>query len=188
VQQDPDSPLVARAAAGDREAFTELVRRYESRVYNLAIALGVRRGDAEDVAQDVFIRVYRGLERFRGDSRFRTWLYRITINAVRSHAAASHPLQAAIGGREDETRTGEPVADDPFERRLVDRQVIDRALAQLPDDWREAVTLRDVEGLSYREIAALTGAPIGTVESRIFRARQHLRSALAALLDRQERR
>ena len=79
---------MARAAAGDRDAFTDLVKQYQSRIYNLAITLGIRRADAEDVAQDVFIRVFRGLARFRGESLFRTWLYQVTLNAVRSHAAA----------------------------------------------------------------------------------------------------
>jgi RNA polymerase sigma-70 factor (ECF subfamily) len=189
MHQDPDRPLVARAAAGDRDAFTEIVRRYQSRVYNLAITLGVARADAEDVAQDVFIRVYRAIDRFRGDALFRTWLYQVTINAVRSHhGAASARSFAAVPRDDGDAPPAEPAVDDPFARRLADRQVIDRALATLPDEWREAVTLRDVEGLSYREIAELTGAPIGTVESRIFRARQQLRSALAALMDRQDRR
>jgi RNA polymerase sigma-70 factor (ECF subfamily) len=186
MHQDPDRPLVARAAAGDRDAFTELVKRHQSRVYNLAITLGVTRNDAEDVAQDVFIRVYRGLGRFRGDALFRTWLYQVTINAVRSHLAAAGARTLGAPTRDDEDAPAEPAVDDPFARRLADRQVIDRALAALPDEWREAVTLRDVEGLSYREIAELTGTPLGTVESRIFRARQQLRGALAALLDRQD--
>ena len=180
---------MARAAAGDRDAFTELVRRYQSRIYNLAVTLGVPRADAEDVAQDVFLRVYRGLGRFRGEALFRTWLYQVAINAVRSHLAASPAARGADPpvGRSDNGPAPEPAVDDPFARRLADRQVIDRALAALPPDWREAVTLRDVEGLSYREIADLTGAPIGTVESRIFRARQQLRTTLATLLERQDR-
>ena len=188
MHEDPDRPLVARAAAGDRDAFTGLVERYQSRIYNLAITLGVRREDAEDVAQDVFVRVYRGIGRFRGDSRFRTWLFQVTINAVRSHLAALSPDRRPVPGRDDDGPAAEPAVDDPFDRRVADRQAIDRALATLPDDWREAVTLRDVEGLSYREIAELTGAPLGTVESRIFRARQQLRTELTALLERQDRR
>jgi RNA polymerase sigma-70 factor (ECF subfamily) len=187
MHQDPDRPLVARAAAGDRDAFTELVKRHQSRVYNLAMALGVPRADAEDVAQDVFIRVYRGLERFRGDALFRTWLYQVTVNAARSHLASAGARAVAARARDDEgAPPAEPAVDDPFARRLADRQVIDRALATLPAEWREAVTLRDVEGLSYREIADATGAPLGTVESRIFRARQQLRGTLAALLERQD--
>jgi RNA polymerase sigma-70 factor (ECF subfamily) len=189
VQGDPDGPLVARAAAGDRDAFTEIVERYQSRVYNLALTLGVRHADAEDVAQDVFIRVFRGLGRFRGDASFRSWLYQVTINAVRSHRAASRasPLVDLARPGDEDSPVPEPAVDDPFDRRLLDRQVIDRALAALPADWREAVTLRDVEGLSYAEIADLTGAPLGTVESRIFRARRQLRDALRALIGKQDR-
>jgi RNA polymerase sigma-70 factor (ECF subfamily) len=192
VPQDPDRPLVDRAAEGDRDAFADLVTRYQSRIYNLVITLGVPRGDAEDVAQEVFLRVYRGIGRFRGEALFRTWLYQVALNAVRSHATAARPHGSAVplGGGEGDPREGaapEPAADDPFARRLADRQLIDRALAGLPAEWREAVTLRDVEGLSYREIAELTNVPLGTVESRIFRARQQLRAALTRLLERQER-
>jgi len=185
VHEDPDRPLVIRAAAGDRDAFGLLVGRYQSRVFNLALALGVRAADAEDVAQDVFIRVFQGLPRFRGEARFTTWLYQVTINAARSHhSSVAGRREVASGTRDDEETApaAEPAAEDPFARRLVDRQIIDRALASLPPDWREAVTLRDVEGLSYREIADVTGVPIGTVESRIFRARQQLRAALSVLL------
>jgi len=180
---------VARAAAGDREAFTEIVERYQSRVYNLALTLGVRQADAEDVAQDVFIRVFRGLGRLRGDAQFRTWLYQVTINVVRSHFAAARasPLVDVAHGEDDDAPAPEPAVEDPFARRLLDRQVIDRALGALPADWREAVTLRDVEGLSYKEIADLTGAPLGTVESRIFRARRQLRDTLRSLIGKQDR-
>lgn len=188
VMSDPDWPLVEGAAAGDREAFTALVERHQSRVLNLAMTLGVREADAEDVAQDVFIRVYRSIGRFRGEARFRTWLYQVTLNAVRSYRAsrtARGEVEPTAPERED---APEPAANDPIDDRLADRQAIDRALGQLPAEWREAVTLRDVEGLSYREIADLTGAPIGTVESRIFRARQQLRVELAPLIEGRPRR
>ena len=190
MHEDPDQPLVIRAAAGDRDAFGALVERYQSRIYNLAMALGVRRADAEDVAQEVFVRAFQGLRRFRGEARFRTWLYQIAVNAVRSYHAAPSRSEPAIPVRRDDRDTAldEAAGADPFAERLADREVIDRALAALPDEWREAVTLRDIEGFSYREIADLTGMPLGTVESRIFRARQQLRSALSVLLDRQSRR
>ncbi len=184
MHEDPDQPLVIRAAAGDRDAFALLVGRYQSRVLNLALTLGVPPSDAQDVAQDVFIRVFRGLPRFRGEARFRTWLYQITVNAARSAHAAAGARELAHGIRDDErdAPAAEPSTEDPFARRLADRQIIDRALAALPDAWREAVVLRDIEGLSYREIADMTGTPLGTVESRIFRARQQLRAALSDLL------
>jgi len=187
---DPDWPLVERAVTGDRESFTALVGRHQSRVLNLVLVLGVREADAEDVAQDVFIRVFRSIGRFRGDALFRTWLYQVTLNAARSY----HAGRAAKGEADprthdpDDAPGPEPAVDDPVDERLADRQAIDRALALLPADWCEAVTLRDVEGLSYREIAQLTGVPIGTVESRIFRARQQLRRELAPLIEGRRRR
>lgn len=190
MHEDPDQPLVIRAAAGDRDAFGLLVERYQSRIYNLAMALGVRRADAEDVAQEAFVRAFQGIRRFRGDARFRTWLYQIAVNAVRSYHASPYQREAASPATHEDrgmTREG-PATDDPFVRRLADRDLIDRALAGLPPEWREAVTLRDAEGFSYREIADMTGMPLGTVESRIFRARQQLRTTLSALLDRQSRR
>jgi RNA polymerase sigma-70 factor (ECF subfamily) len=190
VHEDPDQPLVIRAAAGDREAFGHLVERYQSRIYNLVMALGVRRADAEDVAQEVFVRAFQGITRFRGDSRFRTWLYQVAVNAVRSYHAAPYQRETTSPAWHDDPDVArdEPATEDPFVRRLADRELIDRALAGLPAEWREAVTLRDIEGFSYREIADLTGMPLGTVESRIFRARQQLRTALSALLDGQSRR
>lgn len=186
---DPDWPLVVRAAGGDRDAFTALVERHRSRVYNLALMLGVDRTDAEDVAQEVFIRVFRSLAGFRGDARFQTWLYRITLNAVRSHAAGRSGAQRVEppATHDGSASPAEPVFRDPIDDRLADREAIDLALARLPPEWREAVTLRDVEGLSYREIAELTGAPIGTVESRIFRARHQLRADLAPLIEGRDR-
>jgi RNA polymerase sigma-70 factor, ECF subfamily len=188
VHEDPDQPLVIRAAAGDRDAFGLLVERYQSRIYNLAMALGVRRADAEDVAQEVFVRAFQGVRRFRGDSRFRTWLYQIAVNAARSYRASPYQREARPVGHDDQDMARQdPAIDDPFVRRLADRELIDRALAGLPAEWREAVTLRDVEGFSYREIADMTGMPLGTVESRIFRARQQLRATLSVLLERQSR-
>jgi RNA polymerase sigma-70 factor (ECF subfamily) len=188
VHEDPDQPLVIRAAAGDRDAFGALVERYQSRIYNLTMALGVRRADAEDVAQEVFVRAFQGLRRFRGEARFRTWLYQIAVNAARSYHAGPSGREPALPVRRDDRDAPDPVGADPFAERLADREVIDRALAALPGEWREAVTLRDIEGFSYREIADLTGMPLGTVESRIFRARQELRSSLSVLLDRRSRR
>ncbi|MBI2834892.1 MAG: sigma-70 family RNA polymerase sigma factor [Acidobacteria bacterium] len=182
---DADRQLIDRAAAGDREAFDELVRRHEARVFNLARALA---GDeAEDVAQEAFVRAYRGIGRFRGDSTFATWLYRVTLNVARTHlerrSARARWLSASIDEERGVARVeavashGEPV-DDAFARR----DAIDRALQALPVDLRTAVTLRDLEGLEYREIATLLDVPIGTVESRLFRARQRLRTLLGDLV------
>jgi RNA polymerase sigma-70 factor (ECF subfamily) len=183
---DADLPLVRAASAGDTEAFGELVRRYQAQVVNLARALAMR-ADAEDLAQETFIRAYRGIGRFRGESSFKTWLYRVALNVIRSHAA-ERSRWAPLRGSTLDVRPGEsPAMAAPgagIEERLLRRDAIDRALAALPLDLRSAVVLRDVQGLEYKEIAALLAVPIGTVESRIFRARQLLKPRLAGLLGR----
>jgi len=183
---DPDRTLVAEAIAGDLDAFETLVRRYQTRLVNYALAMVRDTGEAEDVAQEAFIRAHQSLGRFRGESSFKTWLYTITTNIARTtlerrgrrervgHQSLDDDAQAVTAGS---VPSGQPDA----ETMLVTRDAIDRALSTLPDDLRVAVVLRDVEGLAYKEIAKVTGAPIGTVESRIFRARQRLRALLQPL-------
>ena len=177
---DPDRELVEAAAAGSRDAFDELVRRHQVAIVSLARALMTGRGDPEDAAQEVFVRAWKSLRSFRGDSTFRTWLHRVAINVVRtSQARQGRLMQMFTGFRDD---APEPASgDDPVDQALARRQVIERALAALPEDLRVAVTLRDMQGLEYREIAAMLDVPIGTVESRIFRARQRLKPLLAPL-------
>jgi RNA polymerase sigma-70 factor (ECF subfamily) len=134
--------------------------------------------------------VYRSIGRFRGEALFRTWLHQVTLNAARSYhrdRAGSLEVDRPASERTD-SPDPDPAVADPVDDRLATRQAIDRALGRLPHEWREAVTLRDVEGLSYREIGDLTGVPIGTVESRIFRARRQLRIELAPLIEGRERR
>ena len=180
---DPDRAAVDAARSGDAGAFESLVLRYQARIVNYASALVRDAGAAEDVAQETFVRAWRGLGRFRGESAFRTWLYRIAANVARTHLdRRGRQARIADGSLDDET---EPLqADDvasaapDAETSLVTREAIDRALAELPDELRLALVLRDVEGLDYKEIAGVTGAPMGTVESRIFRARRHMRTLL----------
>lgn len=182
---DPDLALVRAAAGGDEDACAELVRRHQRRVFNLARALTGNEDEAEDLAQETFIRAFRGLARFRGDSAFTTWLYRITVNVFRSRRSRQS-LWSRLWTVEPERRHVGPADPSPaadLEADLVRRDLIDKALAEVPPDLRLAVTLRDVEGLEYREIAEVTGVPIGTVMSRIFRGRQRLRVALAALME-----
>ncbi len=186
---DPDRALVNAAAAGDRDAFEALVRRHQTRIVNYAMAIVRDPAEAEDVAQETFIRAYRSLARFRGDSSFKTWLYTIATNTART-GLERRGRRGRIEDRSLDDETGPlaaadvPAGDPDAETTLLRRQTIDRALATLPPDLRAAVVLRDVEGLDYKEIAAATGAPIGTVESRIFRARRRLRPLLQPLMGR----
>lgn len=170
---DVDRPLVEAAAAGSRAAFDELICRHQTAILNLMRALTVSAADAEDLAQEVFVRAWRSLRTFRGDSSFRTWLCRVAINVARTDRArrrnASRWVQPAADAREPES------GEAPIDAILARRQMIERALASLPDDLRAAITLRDLQGLEYREIAQVLEIPIGTVESRIFRARQQLK-------------
>jgi RNA polymerase sigma-70 factor (ECF subfamily) len=187
MQSDPDRSLVASAAKGDADAFAGLVARYQASIVNLARALTADDGDADDLAQETFIRAYKSIGRFRGDSTFRTWLYRVAVNVIQSHLkkrarrwrwfGPSLDEQAMTGNESSALATPSTLEDD-----TVRREMIDRALAALPADMRIAVTLRDVQGFDYAEIATMLGIPIGTVESRIFRARQRLRPLLASLV------
>ena len=187
--EDPDRALVAAAAAGDRGAFEALVLRHQTRIVNYAMAIVKNPADAEDAAQETFIRAYRSLTRFRGDSSFKTWLYTIATNAARTglerRGRRSRLEDESLDDESAPLAAGDvPAGGADAETTLVRRESIDRALAALPPDLRVAVVLRDVEGLDYKEIAAATGAPIGTVESRIFRARRRLRPLLRPLMGR----
>ena len=178
-RSDDDRDLVDRARRGDTDAFAGLVRKYQHRIVNLARVLTSRSDDAEDVAQEVFLRVYRGLSRFRAQSSFKTWLYQIATNTARTHLGRRLKQREEQDDPERPSLAERPSAEN-VERAVEDRDRIDRALASLPQELREAVVLRDVEGLDYREIAAALDVPIGTVESRIFRGRARLRIALGA--------
>jgi RNA polymerase sigma-70 factor (ECF subfamily) len=184
---DVDRGLVEAAAAGDRDAFDELVRRHQASVVGLARTVTGGSVDAEDVAQEVFVRVWRSLPGFRGESTFRTWLYRVALNVIRTHQGSLARLRRMFASPPPDSSNGrEEIVDrttgaEDLERNIVLRDAIDKALGTLPEDMRIALVLRDVQGLDYREIANLLGVPIGTVESRIFRARQRLRPLLETL-------
>ena len=182
---DADQELVARAASGSREAFDDLVRRHQVSIVSLARALTNGSVDAEDLAQEVFLRAWRSLRGFRGDSTFRTWLHRVAVNVIHSHHGRMSRLRRMF-----QPMSADPDAVDPLEQAadpvnvesdVVMRDAIDKALASLPEDLRLAITLRDVQGLDYREIASVLEVPIGTVESRIFRGRQRLKPLLEPL-------
>jgi RNA polymerase sigma-70 factor, ECF subfamily len=195
MQPDPDRSLVDAASAGDRDAFGRLVQRYQAQIVNLARALTADDGEADDLAQETFIRAYKAIGRFRGDSMFRSWLYRIALNVINSHLKSRTRRWQWWGGSLDDRKPDEAsdgasqVASGsaPIDEDAARRQLIDRALGSLPADMRTAVTLRDVHGFDYAEISAMLGVPLGTVESRIFRARQRLRPLLAELIEKRHR-
>jgi RNA polymerase sigma-70 factor (ECF subfamily) len=185
---DEDRSLVTDAAAGSREAFDELVRRHQVRMYTLARVLTGGDSEAEDLVQETFVRAYRAISRFRGDSTFATWLHRIAVNVIKSYLvrrdrrAFTAPLSEGPGNEADRELPIESLpSGEDLEDAVTTRQAIDRALASLPDELRVLVALRDIQGLEYHEIATVTGLPIGTVESRVFRARQRLRPMLEPL-------
>lgn len=183
---DPDRADVEAARGGDAGAFEALVIRYQARIVSFAAAIVHDTGAAEDVAQEAFIRTWKGLRNFRGDSAFKTWLYRIASNVARTHLERQG-RQARFGSESLDDEAAALRADEVpsgatgVEETLTTREAIDGALARLPEDWRLAVVLRDIEGLDYKEIAEVTDAPIGTVESRIFRARRRLRPLLRSV-------
>ena len=182
---DADRDLVKAAAAGDRTAFDELVRRHQGQIVNLARAMTASDADVDDIAQEVFVRVWRGLAQFRGESAFRTWLYGIALNVIRTHRGRRSKLRRLFWSAPADSE-GDPVEEardegTGIEQKLMLRDAIDRALRMLPAELRDALVLRDVQGLEYREISETLGVPLGTVESRIFRARQRLRPLLAHL-------
>jgi len=183
---DTDSGLVDEARKGSREAFDSLVLRYQGQIVNMARAMTASDADADDLAQEAFVRAWRAIGKFRAESTFKTWLYGIAVNVIRTHRGRASRLRRLFAQPPaDPDRGDDPLerasVDDGIEGPLVMRDMIDRALGTLPDDMREAVVLRDVQGLDYREIADALAVPIGTVESRIFRARQRLRPLLQPL-------
>ena len=164
-----DEALVRRAKAGDREAFGRLVDRFQAPVYRVVRGILSDASDAEDVAQEAFLRAYESLAKFRGESGFFTWLYRIAVNeALRARKRRSFAPIDAVPEAEA-PRPEVPDEDGPTPAAL------ERLLGQLSDEFRAIVVLRDLEGLSYQEIAETLEIPMGTVESRLFRARRELR-------------
>jgi RNA polymerase sigma-70 factor (ECF subfamily) len=185
---DSDRALVDAAAAGDREAYDELVRRYQVQILSLARALLGGSADAEDIAQEVFVRAWRSIRGFRGEGTFRAWLHRVAVNLLHSHQrylTRERRFFRTRDAKDDDASEAERMPS-PFdlEHAVTLRLAIDRALAQLPMEYRSAVVLRDIQGLDYKEIAETLGVPIGTVESRIFRGRHRLRMLLDPLRGR----
>jgi len=184
-----DEQLVERAQNGDRRAFELLVRKYQYKIVQLVGRL-VGDADAPDVAQETFIKAWRALNGFRGQSAFYTWLYRIGINTAKNHLVARgrRPSNQDIDV-EDAEQFGhtEQMSDvDTPEAVLLSEEIkqkVTETIAKLPPDLRQAITLRELEGLSYEEIAEVMNCPIGTVRSRIFRAREAIDVVLKPLVE-----
>jgi len=184
-----DHELVARVQRGDKAAFDLLVKKYQHKVVGLVGRYIKDNGDVMDVAQEAFIKAYRAIARFRGDSAFYTWLYRIAINTAKNHLASQRrrPPGSDIDSADAENySTGGALRDHDNPERLLMRDqlrdVVMAALHDLPDDLRTALTLREFEGMSYEEIATVMDCPVGTVRSRIFRARAAIDEAMSPLL------
>ncbi len=193
---DSDQMLVERAVAGDQRAFELLVIKYQRRIQRL-IGRMVRDTDlVEDIAQETFIRAYRALHQFRGESQFYTWLYRIAANTAkkyllqlkRDNVVFEASFQSDDDADETSRQKSEPTTSETPESVLAAREIaaaVNAALEQLPEELRQAITLREMEGLSYDEIAEMMNCPIGTVRSRIFRAREAVSARIKPMLDNQ---
>lgn len=190
VQDDNDQQLVQRVQKGDKSAFDLLVLKYQHRVLKLVSRFVNDAAEAEDVAQEAFLKAYRALPAFRGESAFYTWLYRIAINTAKNTLVSNRrrPIDFNLDLQDPEqyerqSRLRE--ADTPEGVLLTEeiRVAVEHALEQLPEDLRTAIVLRELEGLSYEEIAEAMDCPVGTVRSRIFRAREAIDKKLKPLLD-----
>ncbi|CAK0747285.1 RNA polymerase sigma E factor [Gammaproteobacteria bacterium] len=191
--EDPDRALVCRAQQGDRQAFDLLVLKYQQRVVHLAARYIKCREGAQDVAQEAFIKAYRSLTTFHGDSAFYTWLYRIVINTAKNHLTAEVRRFVSTGvdvATAEQWEGNSRLHDlDTPERLVLAGEIRDRitqALEALPEDLRTAIVLRELEGMSYEAIAVAMSCPVGTVRSRIFRARDAIDRCLKPLLHHDE--
>ena len=189
AEKEADQVLVERVQRGDKKAFDVLVLKYQHKVANLISRYIRDSSEVLDVTQEAFIKAYRALPKFRGDSAFYTWLYRVAINTAKNHLAAQARRPP---GDDIEAETAEQMdmgvalkETDTPENLALQREIastIQQALDGLPEDLRTAITLRELEGLSYEEIAQAMDCPIGTVRSRIFRAREAIDVKLKPLL------
>jgi len=193
LKPDEDAPYVERARNGDMDAFEILVKKYEARVYQIASHMLANGEDARDAAQEAFIKAYRSITRFRGESKFSTWLYRIINNVCLDHLRKRNRNALSL---DDETVTegGDKVAreipSDFDVEAIVEnaefRRLVGKALRSLPEQHRAMIALRDLQGLGYAEISDLLELPEGTVKSRINRARANLRNMILGLEELKE--
>jgi len=185
-----DQLLVERVKAGDRHAFDLLVLKYQHRIVKLIMRYIRDPAEALDVSQEAFLKAYRALPKFRGDSAFYTWMYRIAINTAKNHlvAARRRPLQYSSDISEPEEfdwHASMQDRDSPEQQALGDelRVAVEATLSDLPEDLRVAITLRELDGLTYEEISQVMECPIGTVRSRIFRAREAIDKKIQSIMD-----
>ena len=189
-ERQVDQALVVRVQKGDRPAFDLLVRKYQHRIAKLVSRFVSDRSEVEDVTQEAFIKAWRAIKGFRGDSAFYTWLYRIAINTAKNYLVSQgrRPPATDIEAEEAEgTSMGVTLRENATpESHLHADEIaitIESAVARLPEDLRTAITLREIDGLSYEEIADVMNCPIGTVRSRIFRAREAIDAELKPLIE-----
>lgn len=189
--REVDQQLVERVQRGEKHAYDLLVTKYQRKLGRLISRFVRDPGDAQDVTQDAFIKAYRALPGFRGESAFYTWLYRIGINTAKNHLMLNKrrpPTSTYFDAEESESFEEASLLQEVStpENELMSKQVVNvvqASLLQLPEDLRSALTLREIEGLSYEEIAAVMSCPVGTVRSRIFRAREAVAENLRPLLE-----
>ena len=189
--RDIDQQLVERAQRGDKQAFELLFAKYQRKLSRLLSRFIRDPAEVEDVAQESFIKAYRALPSFRGDSAFYTWLYRIGINTAKNYLVAMGrraPTTTEFDSEEAESfEDGDQLRDiNTPESVLMSKQIaatVNETMEELPDELRAAITLREIEGLSYEEIAGIMNCPIGTVRSRIFRAREAIAAKLRPLIE-----
>ncbi|ACL72169.1 RNA polymerase sigma factor RpoE [Thioalkalivibrio sulfidiphilus] len=185
-----DEELVKRVQAGDKKAFDALVLKYQHKIVNLVSRYVHDPSAALDVSQEAFIKAYRGLANFRGDSAFYTWLYRIAINTAKNYLVSQNRRTPdyEVDAQDAEQMGGESALKEYAtpEGELLSQEIqaaVQRTIETLPEDLKTAITLRELEGMSYEEIAQTMGCPIGTVRSRIFRAREAIDRTLRPLLE-----
>ena len=183
-----DQVLVDRARKGDRRAFDLLVRKYQQKIVKLVMRYVRDPTEALDVSQEAFIKAYRALPGFRGESAFYTWLYRIAINTAKNHLVAVQrkPVEYDLDAGDPEyAERHAPLRDEETPEGILMqeqlRATVERTISGLPDELRTAIVLREIEGLSYEEIASAMDCPVGTVRSRIFRAREAIDEAIRPL-------
>lgn len=184
--QTDEKVLIERAAKGDGQAFSELMTAQEGRMYAVALRMCGHREDAQDCLQEAMLRIYRSISSFKGQSSFATWVYRITMNTCLDELRRSKRRKASSLDERIEAGWA-PVEDmdtpEHHAMRSEQRRALDRAIQELPEDMRSAVVLRDIQGCSYDEIAGILGTNVGTIKSRISRARARLREILSAQME-----